>query len=279
MPNPQSSFESGRVEANGISLSYYRSGGSKPALVLAHGMTDMGLCWTRVAEGLLHKYDVILYDARGHGDSEAPEAGYDPDTRCEDLRGLLLALNLDKPRLLGHSLGAMTVALLAAKYPDMVRSIVLEDPPLPDQLSEPAKPEQLKSWDDQWLQWKNSIVEQLRLTRSALESQCRRQSPHWHDLEIGPWADAKTKVSPNIFNTHNLMTTNWWRSLPQVSCPTMLLTADVKRGALMSATAEAELRKSCPDVTFVRLPGAGHNIHREQYERYMSIVADFLARN
>ncbi len=133
-----SSLETGRVDANGISLRYYRSGGNGPALVLAHGMTDMGLCWTRVADSLLHKYDVVLYDARGHGESDAPEDGYDPQNHCEDLRGLLLSLKLDRPRLLGHSLGAVTVALLAATYPDMVRSVVLEDPPVPEFLNRTA---------------------------------------------------------------------------------------------------------------------------------------------
>lgn len=118
-------FKAGRVVTNGVSLRYYRSGGDKPALVFAHGMTDMGLCWTRVAESLVPKYDVVLYDARGHGESDAPATGHDPESRSEDLRGLLAALNLEKPRLLGHSLGAMTVALLAAKCPQWPHSIVL----------------------------------------------------------------------------------------------------------------------------------------------------------
>jgi len=279
MSNTVSSFESGKVNANGILLRYYRSGGNKPALVLAHGMTDMGLCWTRIAQSLLHKYDVILYDARGHGESEAPLGGHDPENRCEDLHGLLLALKLEKPRLLGHSLGAMTVALLAAKYPDIPRSIVLEDPPMPEHLNETPTAEQLRTWDEQWQQWKSAIIEQLSRSREDLTAQCRRKSPHWHELEIGPWADAKLQVSPNIFNTANLFTSNWWQCLPRISCPMLLMTADFQRGALMSAAAEKELRKSCPEGTIVRLSGAGHNIHREQFERYMSIVADFFARS
>ena len=58
--------------ANGIRLHYYRTGdGTKPAVVLCHGFSDSGLCWTPVARQLEADYDVIMLDARGHGLSES----------------------------------------------------------------------------------------------------------------------------------------------------------------------------------------------------------------
>ena len=72
-------FTTDHVTVNGVSICFYRSGGGKPPLVMAHGMTDMGLCWTRIADGLRHKYDVIMYDARGHGQSETSVDGHDPN--------------------------------------------------------------------------------------------------------------------------------------------------------------------------------------------------------
>src|SRR5882672_8468662 len=67
---------SGDIVANGLRIHYSRTGGDKPALVLSHGATDSGLCWTRVARALEADYDVILPDARGHGLSDAPPSGY-----------------------------------------------------------------------------------------------------------------------------------------------------------------------------------------------------------
>ena len=64
------------VIANGIRNHYYRTGGDKPPLLLVHGFTDNGLCWTRLARVLQRDYDIIMPDARGHGLSEAPEGGY-----------------------------------------------------------------------------------------------------------------------------------------------------------------------------------------------------------
>ena len=66
-----SEWHSGFVESNGIRLHYTRTGGDKPPLVLAHGVTDAGLCWTPLAEALAPEYDAIMVDARGHGRSDA----------------------------------------------------------------------------------------------------------------------------------------------------------------------------------------------------------------
>jgi pimeloyl-ACP methyl ester carboxylesterase len=58
------------VLTNGIRIHYWRSGGNKPPLVLAHGSSDDGLCWTNLAKELEANFDIILPDARGHGLSE-----------------------------------------------------------------------------------------------------------------------------------------------------------------------------------------------------------------
>ena len=61
-----SSWTSNTVDANGITLHYWRTGGDKPPLVLCHGITDNGLCWTRAARALEARFDVIMLDAHGH---------------------------------------------------------------------------------------------------------------------------------------------------------------------------------------------------------------------
>ncbi len=107
------SWKSGYIDANGLRLHYTRTGGDKPAVVLAHGVTDDGLCWTPVAEELAPEYDVIMVDARGHGRSDGPEAGYDPALQAADLHGVIAGLGLQKPAILGHSMGAATTVVLA----------------------------------------------------------------------------------------------------------------------------------------------------------------------
>ena len=56
-------WQSSNLEANGWRLHYTRTGGDKPPVVLAHGFSDDGLCWTPVAEALASEYDLIMVDS------------------------------------------------------------------------------------------------------------------------------------------------------------------------------------------------------------------------
>ena len=122
-----SSWQSGDIEANGIRLHYTRTGGAKPPLVLAHGFSDDGLCRTPVADALASDYDVIMVDARGHGRSDAPEQGYGPIEHAADLHGVITGLGLQRPAVLGHSMGGATTLVLAGTYPEVPGAILVED--------------------------------------------------------------------------------------------------------------------------------------------------------
>ena len=80
------SWTSAYVETDRIKLHYHRTGGDKPALVLAHGLTDNGLCWTRLARALEAEYDLVMVDARGHGLSAKPRTDYTVGDHAADLR-------------------------------------------------------------------------------------------------------------------------------------------------------------------------------------------------
>ena len=83
---------------NGVRLHYYRTGhGDKPALVLVHGFSDNGLCWTPVARDLEADYDVIMPDMRGHGLSERVQLS-DKVDMAADVAGLIRALGLTRPQ-------------------------------------------------------------------------------------------------------------------------------------------------------------------------------------
>ena len=116
-----SNWQSGFVEANGIRVHYNRTGGDLPKLVLAHGVTDDGLCWTPLARKLESEFDIIMVDARAHGESEAPADGYEPVTLAADLAAVITELGLDRPAVLGHSMGAIT-ALARGHLPGTSRS-------------------------------------------------------------------------------------------------------------------------------------------------------------
>ena len=53
---------SGDIIANGINIHYHRTCGDKSAVLIAHGVTDNGITWRRIAGALQQDYDVIMYD-------------------------------------------------------------------------------------------------------------------------------------------------------------------------------------------------------------------------
>ena len=266
---------SGDVVANGIRIHYYRTGGNKSPLVLSHGATDDGLCWTRLTRALESDYDVIMPDARGHGLSEAPQSGYSTQERAADLAGLIQALHLDKPAVGGHSMGAQTTFYLAAEYPDLIRCAILEDPVFWAASSQPTDAER----EARSARMRQNAAELKAMSREALIARCREQSPSWDDAERGPWADAKLRVSLDFVGAlRSIEQPSWREIMPKITCPVLLITADPEKGAIVTPDVAQEAARLNPRVKVVRLRGAGHNIRREQYEGFLQAVRAFLAQ-
>jgi N-formylmaleamate deformylase len=261
------------VTANQIRLHYYRTGGNKPPLVLSHGFTDSGLCWTRVAQALEGDFDVVMYDARGHGLSSAPDAGYNGMDRADDLAGLIGTLGLERPTIAGHSMGASTTLCCAAMYPDLMRAAVLEDGGMFSRESgrgfDPTRAAAMHQ----------RTRDQRELTKAELIARCREENPTWDEVELEPWAEAKRQLSPKaIGHPIGAESLSWRDALARVTCPTLLITADLDRGASVAPETAEEARQILPSLRVVNIPGAGHQVHREQFGRFVETVRGFLAR-
>jgi N-formylmaleamate deformylase len=261
------------VTANGIRLHYYRTSGNKPALVLSHGFSDSGLCWPRVARALEGDYDIVMYDARGHGLSEAPDEGYTAMERADDLAGLIQALKLDKPVIMGHSMGAATTLYCSAMHPDLMRAAVLEDGGMrssqPGRGFDPARAATIQQ----------RAREQREMSKAALIARCRKESPTWDEIELEPWAEAKRQLSPKaIGRPIGTETLSWQDTLARVVCPMLLITADTSRGSSVTPETAEEAQRILPSLKVVNITGAGHNVRREQFDAYVAAVRTFLGR-
>jgi pimeloyl-ACP methyl ester carboxylesterase len=242
--------------------------------VLAHGATDNGLCWTRLARALESDYDVIMPDARGHGLSDAPETGYTSADHAADLAGLIRGLGLDRPAVGGHSMGAGTTLQLIADYPELVSCAILEDPGIRLEDRPSARP---GAQDPRAVIRKNVEVAQTE-GREAAIARGRALNPTWSEEEFGPWAEAKTSVSRHFLDAlpGGGRMLAWRELLPRVQCPVLLVTSDPERGGIVTPEAAEEAKRLLPSLQVVRLSGAGHNIRREQFERFVAVVRAFL---
>jgi len=274
----------GDVTANGIRLHYHRTGGDKPPLVVSHGFSDNGLCWTRVARVLEKDYDVIMVDARGHGLSDAPEGPYTANVHAADLAGLIRALDLGKPALMGHSMGAATTATTAAHYPELVACAILEDPPwfAADSLRRTMSPEEQKAFS-QARQARIERFKEMTLEEVIQAGHNAGEHPAWDEIEFAPWAEAKQQMSLNVFSGSQgrgiqELRGRWQDVASQIQCPTLLVTADTGMGAIVTPEIAQQVAQINHKIEAVHVPGAGHNIRREGYEPFIQAVADFLAQ-
>ena len=267
-----SSWQSDTIQTNGIRLHVTRTGGAKPPLVLAHGYSDDGLCWTPVAEELAMAYDVVMPDARGHGLSDAPDGDYGPIEQAADLAGVIEGLGLQRPIIVGHSMGAMTTLTLAGRYPALPGAIALEDPP--PWWADDCVPPFGEEWQRQTRAW---IVGLQQQTVPEIIAAQRAHQPNWPSAEFKPWAAAKLRVHLNSLNRLAPLNINWPALLASVQCPVLLMTAEPALGALVSARQAAALQDSVPQTRIIHFAEAGHSIRRDQFQGYMNVIHRFCA--
>jgi pimeloyl-ACP methyl ester carboxylesterase len=104
---------------------FFRSAGSGPALVLAHGITSTSATWAKVLPYLAERFTVIAPDLLGHGESAKPRGDYSLGAYASGIRDLLLALGHERATFVGHSLGGGVAMQLAYQFPEHCERLVL----------------------------------------------------------------------------------------------------------------------------------------------------------
>ncbi len=256
----------------GIELFFARTGGDKQPMVLAHGITDKGLCWHQLAADLAADFDLIMYDAYGHGQSSriVREKRFD---LAEDLHDLIEALDLNQPIILGHSMGADTAANYAAQHPDQLSALLLEDPPWSDQpVDDKTLVETMQTWKKRNLAAKKKSIQELIKLK-------KKESPNWEEPILQPWAEAKHEVDPAIFDQYPTNRTPWRDIAPKIKVPTLIITGDRELGAIITPKLGVEAVQVLKDGEFGHISKAGHCIRYEQYKPYLTMVKLFLKQN
>ena len=122
-----SSCRSNFVNVNGIRLHYLDWGGRGPVLLFLTGMGCSAYIFGDFAPRFVDQFHVLALDRRGHGDSDYPETGFDPDTLAEDLRKFLDAIGIEQVILAGHSMGYIELCHFTSLYPERVLKLVFLD--------------------------------------------------------------------------------------------------------------------------------------------------------
>ncbi len=259
-----------KVRANGIEhrvLEYGEAG--QASVVMLPGITSPAATADFVARPIAEQgFHVVVPDLRGRGESEVPPAGsYRITDYAADVAGLAEALGLERPAILGHSLGARIAAAYGVLHaPEDHGLLLLVDPPV----SGPGR--------DPYPTSRESFLAQLReAKRGTTLDAVRRFYPKWPErelalrIEVLPSCD-ETAVLETYAGFHEEDFFTYWR---RVTRPATLIRGG--ESPVVPPAAEAELAAANPAVPIVSVPAAGHMIPWDNYAGFMEVVLPLLA--
>jgi len=265
-PSPGSAWRSGTVAIAQGRLAYHRTGVNARPLVLAHGLTDNGLCWSRVATALAASFDIIMLDARGHGQSSRISDGDDHDPG-RDIAEAIGKLELNNVILMGHSVGARAAATCAGLIPDSISRLILEDPPLLPLGDEATREKRLLALREQ-------VAAFQAMSDAEIATKGKASSPLWHEDEFPAWSASKKQFDPAAYPRY---TQTWQQTLSHICAPTLLIYGEAARGSLVTPAIANEATTLNPHLRTIQISGAGHNVRRENFSDYLAAVQEFLA--
>lgn len=266
-------WHTGWVDGAGVRLWARWTDSGRPLVVFAHGITDSADCWRRIAEHVSEHadVDVLAYDARGHGRSDRA-TDYSFAAHLDDLLALRRSRGIADWALVGHSMGGAQVTAAAARTPTWAVAVI--DPHWPE------VPEDEDTYDV--AAWRAAVAREAATPLGELVDQGRAEHPSWHPADLEAWAVAKTSTDPAVTSWvegHEAL--NQWRGrLEGIDAPLLVVTGDRAADPNVTVTSLGVgwARQAVHDVSELHVPGAGHSIHRDDFDRVAGGLTSFLRR-
>jgi pimeloyl-ACP methyl ester carboxylesterase len=263
-----------KVAVNGINLAYEETGEGTP-LVFAHEFSGSIEAWKPQARQLARRYRIIAYNARGYPPSDVPTdpKAYSLAQVVDDLRGLLVALGIDKAHIGGLSMGGGLSVAFALTHPEMCRSIivasagsgstnVVEFRTQQRAMSERLEREGLGERED--YVWSPTRI-QLKL-KDPIGAEAFLDQWYAHSaLGLALTARGVQGQRPPLFEYDN--------QLKQLDVPALIMIGDEDEPCIEPALF---LRRTIPRSGLVVFPRSGHAINLEEPEMFNRHVLDFL---
>ena len=274
-----------RTRANGTDLHFRLAGDSTATpVVFVHGSTGNLDVWDAQLGAFVASHRVLVYSRRYHPPNAALDDGqvYTPALHARDLAALLDGLNLGPAHVVGSSYGAFTALALALERPELVRSLVLGEPPiLPFLLRTPEGDSLRRAFESAALEparaafRRGDSVEAMRRFLDGVGG-----TPGRFD-NLAP--AARAQLLRHAFEMRRELLADPREYMPPVACrdlgriatPVLLLKGE--RSPRMFHLITDELARCLVTETVTTVPGAGHAIHAGNASYYNQVVLQYLA--
>lgn len=233
------------AEAAGKAVAYRMLGSGRPTIVLLSGLGDGMASFSDIAPELAKQATVIAYDRAGYGDSAKPDGPRDAVAAEIELLAVLRASGRPGPYILvGHSLGGLYAEYFAARRPELVRALVLEE----------SRPSGF-----------GRACEAAGIAACAPSLALARLMPAGPRAEIEGLAAAQAQVEA---------------ASPVHGKPVLVLSRPIPEAAppfdRLWSQSQNDLAARYPSARHLTAPGGGHYIHRDQSEWFLKVLRDQL---
>ena len=256
------------AEAYGVRIAWERRGAGAP-LLLIHGLGYARWGWEPVVDALARQHDVISFDNRGIGESDAPPGPYTVPMLAADAVAVLDAAGVERAHVLGTSLGGMVALQLALDSPERVDRLVLacttpggaEAAPMPEKT--------------------------VRLMQEAPSLPAEVALRRFVENAFGPTPDDRlvdrimqhrlaTAQAPAAWGAQAAAGASFdaWQHISDIRVPTLVATGD--QDTVVNPRNSELLAGRIAGAQLNVFPGCGHLFFWEQPDRFVSVVTEFL---
>jgi pimeloyl-ACP methyl ester carboxylesterase len=261
------------TRVNGVNLAYYVSGSGGVPVLMIQGLGGRAADWGSVPARLAPCFEAITFDNRGTGKSDKPDTEYHLDVMAEEAVAVLQAAGHQEAHVVGLSMGGMIAQLVAVRYPQRVRKLVLLSTTPGGSHSVSPTPAAMAALIPDMTQPPEQIV------RSAMRA-----------IAAPGFIDAHPEVLKEIVQTAMsaptpqfvlarqmaaIMASDCYPDLVSIHAPTLVIHGDAD--PLVPYANGQKLAARIPGAQLMMLQGCGHLAMWEQPEELARLLLSFLS--
>jgi pimeloyl-ACP methyl ester carboxylesterase len=258
-----------KIQSNGINL-YYEIHGEGQPLLFIHGLGSSARDWEFQVTEFAKAYKVITFDLRGHGQSDKPAGSYSMSMFAADTVGLLKALGIDEPHVVGLSLGGAVAFQMAVDAALPFKSLTIVN----------ITPELLvRSFKDQLMVWQRTGIVKLLGMRKMGEMLSKRMfiKPEQEDIRrifVERWAENDQRSY--LCAMRALVGWSVTAQIGSIRCPTLIVAADQDYSPV---SVKEEYTAKIPGAQLMVIPDSRHATPVERPQEFNLVLQKFLGEH
>ena len=243
-------------------LSYLDFGGQENTIIALHGHFGCGAMYAKLQQSLPSCFRFIAMDQQGHGFSDNGST-YTREEYISDILALHNELNIESSIIIAHSLGAVNAYQFAARYPEKVEALVLEDigVRVNDDLSF------AKNWPTSFASLKLAyeFIKQQDISNFMyfMEGMQSCNTGYRFACDIN-----------NLFISQQNLNGNWIEDWNKLTCPILLMRGENSK--VLYSEQALEISKDKDNVAYIEFAKCGHSIKDDNFEEYKNSILDFF---